>query len=249
MSSLADADLLHVWETMRRQSLPRRAAALLAAATPGLSAPQLSAMSLGERERRLLQLRIDCFGPRLDCVADCAGCGEAFEFELDARRLADSLNAPDAAANPLVIETGDYRIDIRLPTVDDCIAIADAPDASDAEGAYRLLLRRCLDCSTREGDRVAPEALPAALLQQAAARVEAADPANELLLSLPCPACGALATQPLDMAAFCWAEIEARAPRLLAEVDALASRYGWHEADILALSRVRRDAYLGMALS
>jgi hypothetical protein len=79
--------------------------------------------------------------------------------------------------------------------------------------------------------------------------MEAADPAAELTISMACPACEAVFGEPLDLAAFCWAEVEARAPRLLAEVDALASRYGWSEAEILALSRVRRDAYLALVLS
>jgi hypothetical protein len=41
-----------------------------------------------------------------------------------------------------------------------------------------------------------------------------------------------------------WREIESMAGRLLRDVHALASAYGWHEKDILALSPVRRQFYL-----
>jgi hypothetical protein len=246
MSSLADSDLLHVWETMRRQTLPRCAAALLAAATPGMTNGLLAGMSLGERERRLLDLHARSFGARLACVADCPRCGETFEFELDARALSSGWPTPAEVTPPPSIETQDYRVEMSLPTVADSIA---AGDAHDAAQAYGTLLQRCLVCTTRTGETVAPEALPPALLQEAAARMEAADPAAELMISMPCPACEAVLSEPLDLAAFCWAEVEARAPRLFAEVHALASRYGWSEADILAMSRVRRDAYLGMVSS
>lgn len=246
MRTLADSDLLHVWETMWRQTLPRRAAALLAMATPDMSHSQLAGMTLGERERRLLDLHARCFGPLLSCVADCTQCGETFEFELDVRALSTGWPAPAEVAQPQSIETQDYRIDMRLPTVEDSIVVGDGHDALQA---YRTLLERCLACTTRAGEAVAPDALPPPLLQEAAARMESADPAAELMISMPCPSCETVLNEPLDLAAFCWAEVEARAPRLLAEVHALASRYGWSEADILAMSRVRRDAYLGMVLS
>ncbi len=40
--------------------------------------------------------------------------------------------------------------------------------------------------------------------------------------------------------------MEARAKRLLSEVHALASAYGWSEREILGLSVARREFYLGM---
>jgi len=246
MDSLADSDLLQLWEGMRRQTLARRAAALLALAAPELASAELAALSLGERERRLLALHARCFGGRLACVADCPRCGEPCEFELDARALAAGLPAPAARAPARTVEAGDYRVEMRLPSVADSIALA---DGHDARPAYGHLLARCLAGTTRSGEAVAPQDLPPALLEQAAAWMEAADPAAELMISMACPACEAVFGEPLDLAAFCWAEVEARAPRLLAEVDALASRYGWSEAEILALSRVRRDAYLALVLS
>jgi hypothetical protein len=40
--------------------------------------------------------------------------------------------------------------------------------------------------------------------------------------------------------------VEARARRILQEVHTLASSYGWHEAEILALGDTRRAMYLQM---
>jgi hypothetical protein len=49
-----------------------------------------------------------------------------------------------------------------------------------------------------------------------------------------------------DMPAYFWSEIQMGARRLLQEVHALASAYGWRESEILMLSAARRRAYLEM---
>jgi hypothetical protein len=74
----------------------------------------------------------------------------------------------------------------------------------------------------------------------------AADPLAEILLSFDCPNCGACFQESLDLASFLWAEVEDRARRMLREVHALASAYGWSEAQILSLGPARREIYLEM---
>jgi hypothetical protein len=73
-----------------------------------------------------------------------------------------------------------------------------------------------------------------------------ADPLAEIALSLDCPVCKNTCEEALDLPAFLWAEVEARARRILQEVHALALNYGWHESEILALSDTRRAMYLQM---
>ena len=63
---------------------------------------------------------------------------------------------------------------------------------------------------------------------------------------LNCPTCGNQWQLFFDIAAFLWLKIEMQARRLLREVHTLARAYGWREADILALSPWRRQAYLEM---
>ena len=46
------------------------------------------------------------------------------------------------------------------------------------------------------------------------------------------------------MASFVWEEVDAAARRLLGEVHALASAYGWSQEEILALGSQRRAAYM-----
>ncbi len=76
-----------------------------------------------------------------------------------------------------------------------------------------------------------------------------ADPLAETRLALECPSCAHAWEESFDIAGFLWEEIEARARRIVFDVHALASAYGWTEAQILALSAVsrRRALYLEMA--
>jgi hypothetical protein len=73
--------------------------------------------------------------------------------------------------------------------------------------------------------------------------LEALDPAADLSLALVCETCGHRWDADLDLGALLWNEIDACARGLLAQVHDLASRYGWSEPEILALSPARRAAY------
>jgi hypothetical protein len=73
-----------------------------------------------------------------------------------------------------------------------------------------------------------------------------ADPMAEIRVTVNCPACGNESEETLDIVTFLWAEIEGRAKRLLWEIHAIASAYGWTETEILALSDSRRALYVEM---
>jgi hypothetical protein len=82
------------------------------------------------------------------------------------------------------------------------------------------------------------------LVDRLAERLAAGDPWAETLLALRCPACRHEWTVLLDTAAFVWTALRSRAQRLVHDVHTLARAYGWREADILAMSSWRREAYL-----
>ena len=73
-----------------------------------------------------------------------------------------------------------------------------------------------------------------------------ADPQADTQLSLTCPTCARVWQQAFDIVSYLWAEIGDWARRTLQEVHALATAYGWREADILAMSAQRRQWYLEM---
>ncbi len=77
-----------------------------------------------------------------------------------------------------------------------------------------------------------------------AAALSEVDPQADIRLDLTCAVCGHAWAAPFDVPAHVWADVDACARGLLAEVHALAQAYGWREEDILALSPARRHFYL-----
>jgi len=121
-----------------------------------------------------------------------------------------------------------------------------ASESPGVDRAFRLLLDRCvLERDDRPG--MSLEDLPESTLEQIASCLAQADPLAEIVIDLTCSACGHKWQLLLDIEGFLWAKISAMARRLLHQVHALASAYGWSESDIMALSSVRRHAYLEMA--
>ena len=109
---------------------------------------------------------------------------------------------------------------------------------AEAEDGRRALLRRCLLAESGE--------LPDDLIETIEERMAEADPQARVLLDLSCPACQRRWQAPFDIDAYFWSELDAWSRRTLREVHALASAYGWSEAEILGMSAARRHLYLGM---
>jgi hypothetical protein len=91
--------------------------------------------------------------------------------------------------------------------------------------------------------------MPDDLVEQVVTQIAALDPQARIELDLTCAACGHAWPAVLDIASFLWAEINAWAHRTLRDVHAIARAYGWPEADILAMSPLRRQCYLEMVRS
>ena len=249
------ARLLEVWERGAACSPPRRALLLLGVAHPGLDPAILGALPVGRRDALLLRLRARLFGPRLDATAACPACNERVEFTLSLPDLLPSVSDPAAAAEelvrpvppgPLVLELEDHALTLRPPSADDLVALENHRDPAAAEAE---LLRRCVLSARRDDQPIESAALPGPLVAAVSARIAEADPLSDLRLGLSCPACSHAWSDPLDIAACLWRELEAWAARLLREVHLLATAYGWTEDAILALSPVRRRHYLDLIAS
>jgi hypothetical protein len=120
------------------------------------------------------------------------------------------------------------------------VDLASITGCDDPERARIILAARCL------GDEREPGNPPPAAVDAVSECLARCDPQAEALLATDCPGCGHRALVSFDIASFLWAELAAEARRLVQEVDALARRYGWCEADI-ALGSARRRLYLEMA--
>ena len=214
---------------------------MLTAAYPQSSRDDLSALPLGERDSRLLGLRASLFGTYLQSVVACPACGTQLEFTLDTRDLIGSPTSQDSA--PLSVTAGDTSLSVRRVNSRDLAAIS---GSVDVQAARRLLCEQCVLQATRDGNVIPAANLSAAAVEEVASALATADPRAELQIDLRCAACQHRCQPVFDVVSFLWTEIDLLVRRLLHEVHALAWAYGWHEADVLAMSNARRQFYLEM---
>jgi hypothetical protein len=242
MRALSAAELLSVWERGLAQPPHERALSLLAMACPESSFDELSVLSVGERDARLLTLREWTFGSDLSGLMTCPACGNRLEL---AFHLADIRveTGGDQQTDAHTLHLNDYAIRFRLPNSLDLAALAGSESVAAGE---KFLLRRCLLSARHHDAEVRVEELPIEILDAVAAAMDAADPQANVQLQPECVQCGHRWQTAFDIEAFLWAEIQAWAARILREVHTLARAYGWREADILNLSPQRRQFYVEM---
>ena len=192
-------------------------------------------LAAGDREALLLQLRRLTLGDGLELVLSCPACDEMLGLDL---RGADLLVPPyeDWAPEHSLVVDG-TSISFRLPTGGDLEAAARVGAVDPGRGA-RLVLERCVlvvDGATE----LAPAAAGAV-----AARMAELDPQAEIVLEMPCAACGHVFSVPLDAGALLARELADRAEVLLQEIHLLALHYGWPESELLEMGTRRRRRYV-----
>lgn len=237
MQSLSQADCLALWESGRTLHPLDQGLLTVQTAFPESRRESVADWPLGQRNRALAELHCANFGRWLRGWAACEQCSEKLEFQVDGHALIAS--GTDRAAERILYAGREFR----LPTSRDIASIAAESDA--AEVAVRLL-RQCLVATSSGSSEASGDAWSDDELEAIGERMAEADPLAEILLHFDCPACGCAFDESLDLAAFLWAQMEARARRLLLDVHELASAYGWSEMEILSLSVARRNAYLEM---
>jgi hypothetical protein len=244
MPLLTNPDIVRLWEDGLGQDAIARALTILAAADPAASPKTLACLPIGQRDARLLTVREQIFGPRLESVGDCPVCGGVVELTLDASELRSVCDreAGNGAAHQAAI--AGCEIAFRLPVSHDLTAIQDCGDVAVAR---LMLAERCIVHARRDGAAVRPGDLPDPVLDELAARMAVLDPGAEIDLSLLCPYCGHRWQVLFEIGTFLWTELAAQAKRLLREIAALARVFGWSEAEVLALSATRRQIYLELA--
>jgi hypothetical protein len=239
MRALTPAELLTVWEQGRQQSPLQRALLLLTTAGADCSPEHWANLPIGQRDAQLLTLRESMLGPQLDCQLTCPQCQERLELPLT---VADIWAEPPVAdPESLTLTLDGYTVTFRLPNSLDLVAIDCLPTL---EVAQLALLERCLVTARMSEEDCPPDRLPDSVLRAISDRMAAADPQANVQLQLTCPHCHHAWQPSLDIVTFFWQEIDVWAQRLLQEVHQLASAYHWSEAEILALSPLRRQYYL-----
>jgi hypothetical protein len=245
MRALDAKELLEVWEYGLNQDQLHKNLSILIAAYPEMNLDAIAKLSIGTRDRQLLQLREYLFGNRLRNIATCPKCSENVEWETDITTL--YLNSPEAIDNTTgeyEMNHGDYRIRYRLINSIDIDSVS--AEQSGKPKDVCLLYRSIIDCF-QGGERCSIETLPDQVLRALSSEMEEKDPQANINIDLNCPACGHSWEVMFDIGSYLWHEINSWAERMLQTIHVLASTYGWSEEAILNMSPVRRQIYVTMA--
>lgn len=240
MRALTAVDVLQLWERCASLHPVDRALAMLRTAWPDDAPDALAALPIGERERRAVALRVHTFGAQCGGASKCPACGEAYEVDPPIEAI---LAAPEAPREPVTLTASGYEIVARVPDSRDQAALTWCRDADEA---LRVLVRRCVVSASHDGQESDPATLPQAVIDRLGEVLAEMDPNAETLIELTCARCEHRWLLVFDAGEFLWCEVAARARRLVYEVHALARNYGWREADILAMTARRREAYIDM---
>ncbi len=243
VTGLAAPTLLRAWEAGEPLRGVDRALAVLAAAGAAGAGDVagLAALPLGRRDALLLEVHSGLGGPPLVALADCAGCDATLEVRLDIATLveeyAGSVEPGPVGPGWRELDLGTAAVRARPPNSADLAAL---DGRTDVDAIRAALVQRCVASVSEDRPLTEEE------VTRLAERLEALDPLADVRLDVGCAGCDARTEVLLDVPALVWARLRAAARRLVVDVGALATRYGWAEADIVAMSPARRELYLGL---
>lgn len=222
--------LLSAWCEGAGDSAHRQIGNLLATLLPDAVLEQ---DTLGQRNRRMLQLHAALFARAIEARVACPECATQNEFAVPCDQM---LAAPIAEADAIVelaVDGGTARF--RQPRLADIAA-----SANDNDHKASLVGRCCLEGATD---------LSASEVDALAAQYEALDPLANIIIGTPCAQCGSAISATVELADFVSSDIGRLVDGLLRDIDCIASAYGWSEAEVLALPSDRRARYVAMIMA
>ncbi|SDF21574.1 hypothetical protein SAMN05444167_1737 [Terriglobus roseus] len=226
MRPLEGERLLQAWEDAAASDPVRRPLRILMHGMLETNACDLEDVSLLQRNRFLLELYAASFGTQLHGFALCQHCGSAMEFDSDVAGLLSSLPESDESTGSPML-----RITSRM--------LLHALSKDDALSRERALLSLC---SGSDPDDTST--LEESSLEMLRSEVSERNADAEMSCILQCVECDETNRADFDPAHFVWLALRHRASALMADIHDIARAYGWAEGSILAMSSIRREAYL-----
>src|SRR4051794_13751971 len=214
MATLSVAQLIGAWESTGRGSAHRRLSHLMAAIDGADAARQ---DTLGGRNRRLFQVHRALVGAPIEARVPCVHCGLDNEFVVPADEIL-ALPAPDLGVR-VEIAAGARVLAFRLPRMADLDAVS---AGSSPERVRRTIVERC-----RVGPDGETDAVPDAVAAELGARLEALDPAANIVVTITCAGCLRPLSASVDLATFVARDLDRVVDGIFQDVDTIASAYGW----------------------
>jgi hypothetical protein len=229
--------LLAAWDSGAAEHDLERAVTLLCLGFPERTRHEIYELPIPERDLLLLRLREASFGRALSGFSVCAQCAARLVFTLPVRAMLASLES-GISIKPMVWTENGKQMRLRPTNTLDLLSSLEIVDAGEAQ---KFVLARCLGLA-----EAPPTIFAETDMAMAQEKFDQLHEPTEIRCATECPECSARGTLDLDIASFLWLEVRAAAARLLGEIHALASAYGWTERAILRMAPRRRSVYLEM---
>jgi hypothetical protein len=237
---LSAADVLDVVDAAADADAAARGRALLAVACPDLPDEGLDAVTLGQRDARILALRCATLGDPLAARVGCPACGASLSVRVP-RSHVTPRPVGELAECMVRVEASGVVVIARPP---DGAALAAACACPDVTLARAALVRACVIEARAAGEPVDPLTLDPAVLEAVGEAIVEAEPEVELRLPMTCASCAHEWAPVLDIVHFFWRELTVAASQLVDEIHQLATGYGWTEDQVLRLPSRRRRRYV-----
>ena len=241
MRNLTETELLNLWESCIDKPLIETALYLLAAADD-TDLKGVAALSIGQRDARLLQLREWMFGSRLKNTAECPQCLEKVEWENKVKDLHLQQILPETG-KIFDANVEGYNISFRLPDSNDLIYLekSSSPNPSDE------LLSHCVTAiSSKDNEHIIIADLTVSIKEKINELMSKEDPQADIMIKITCPSCNYQWETGFDILSYIWTEINSWAKQILQEIFMLAKFFGWSEREVLEIGPKRRKLYLEM---
>jgi hypothetical protein len=244
MNHLSAQDILSIWERGLNEHSIDRALTILEVACQDMDRNKLATLTIAQRDTILLNIREEIFGPTFKGFAECPQCTENLVFTISTNDIREKeKDVTFKNEHSLKLRDNGIELIFRLPTSVDLAAVL---NCGEVQAARNLLVQRCLLQVKHNDERLSENKPSVEVLDRLIERMSECGSESEILIDLLCTACSHRWQVTFDIAAFLWSEIDIHAKRLMREVHILASAYKWSEADILAMSAIRRQCHLDM---
>lgn len=190
-------------------------------------------LPLATRDRRLMSIRAEAFGPDFAGTVLCTQCSECIEFSLDIRSF---IQLPATDSHFHVHHENESYLFRPLCTRD----LVGHDALENGVDSSRLVKDLSLD-DQRVAEAVAEHV---EIIKKVNDVLEKNQEASDIVLQSVCPECGTPVGSIFDIVHVLDDDITSNAALFLEEIHQLASAYGWTEQEIFSLPRARRSWYV-----
>ncbi len=240
---LGAADLLEFWERAGTRSPHHFAQALLELALPESDRVELFALSIGERDRLLCQLRQSWFGSEFESSNACDTCQTPIEANLNLSELCNSISAAQTKGE---ISWKNKDIPIQAPCCSDALEWEDQESSNNTqliEAACRHFFLGKIVSNSLPKSEIEDLQKDSDFGSAIETKLEEIDPFASVWIEMQCPECQAQQSYQFDPVFLLRYDIRKWVENMMEDIHLLASRYAWKEADIVRLPSNRRIWY------